>query len=842
MRKPDETTAYWAMSSDEALTHFRSTPQGLTAEEAQRRLSEYGPNLLKPRRHASALTVFLRQFMNSIVIILLVGTVIAAVTGDWSDALIILAIVLGSSVLSFVQEYSAGNAVERLNAQVEIKATVLRDGTPVQLPAANVVPGDVILLSAGSLIAADGILLEARDLYVSQAVLTGETFPVAKNVGAVAATASLASRTNTVYMGTSVRSGTGRALIASTGRCSELGTIAGRLTLRAPETSFERGVRSFGHLLTQVMLVLAIVIYAANVLLQKPMLDSLLFSVALAVGLTPQLLPAITTITLAQGAQLMARRGVIVKRLECIEDFGSMDTLCTDKTGTLTMGVVELSGAFDVLGNRSDTVARWALINASLETGLANPMDEAIRDAVHSDLSGVTKVDEVPYDFHRKRLSVVARDADGTWLVTKGALDEVLSVCTQVATPDGVADLDRAWRDRIEGQFAEWSGQGFRVLAVGIRLVEPKAQYDREDEHDLILAGLLRFFDPPKADVGAVIRDLAELGIELKIITGDNRLVAMHIAETIGLPVKGVLDGDEIDRTKDEALWQLADHTTLFAEVDPNEKERIILALKKMGHNVGYMGDGINDAPALHSADVSISVDGAVDVAKDAADLVLQRRDLGVLAEGIRQGRKTFANTLKYIFATTSANFGNMLSMAGASLFLPFLPMLPKQILLTNFLSDFPAMNIAADSVDAEWTTSPHRWNMRFIRDFMITFGAISSIFDYVTFGVLLLVLKVSTDQFRTAWFIESVLTELLVLLVVRTQRRFWKSRAAPGLRWAVLAIAVITIALPLSPLRPLLGFAVLPWPVILVLVLITLLYAAATELAKHWYYRRVQW
>jgi Mg2+-importing ATPase len=559
------------------------------------------------------------------------------------------------------------------------------------------------------------------------------------------------------------------------------------------------------------------------------------------VGLTPQLLPAIVSINLSKGAQAMANDGVIVRRLVSIEDFGSMDVLCTDKTGTLTEGVVRLDGALDVHGEPSDEVFRCAYLNAHFETGLANPLDEAIVAQAQPDIAGVMKLDEIPYDFVRKRLSVVVQDDGGSWLITKGALDNVLALCHEVADGGATVRLDGAARRQLEQRFADWSGQGFRVLGVATKRVETQPRYGRDDERGLTFVGYLLFFDPPKPGASEAIADLASLGVGLKIISGDNKLVAQHTAQALGLEVTGILTGTELNDLRDEALWHSVERANLFVEVDPNQKERIILALQKMGHVVGYMGDGVNDGPALRAADVGISVEKAVDVAKEAADFVLLRRDLAVLHRGIVLGRTTFANTLKYVFITTSANFGNMFSMAGASLFLPFLPMLPMQILLTNFLTDFPAMTIASDEVDRELVERPRRWDVHFIRRFMVTFGLVSSLFDFATFAILLSVLGATVVQFRTGWFLESVVTELLILLVIRTQRAFFRSRPAKPLLVASLLVAVGTVLLPYSPVGGILGFSPLSPSVLVVLGVISLSYVAASEGVKRLFYRRVR-
>ena len=839
------TSAYWSRPAADLLAELHSSPDGLSTTEAQARLRQVGPNVLKPRRHDTALRSFLAQFASPLVLILIFAAVVSAIAGEWTDAAIVVAIVVASAVLSFAQEYTASNAVEKLRAQVTIKATVLRDGKPQPIPAEEVVPGDIVLLSAGSLIPADGVVLEAKDFFVNQAVLTGETFPVEKKAGPVDARAGMPERINTVFMGTSARSGTARALVVQTGASTAFGQIAERLTLRPPETEFERGIRRFGYLLTQIMTALVLVVFAINVILAKPPIDSLLFAIALAVGIAPELLPAIISINLSKGAQSMAQRGVIVRRLNAIENLGSMDTLCTDKTGTLTEGVVRLDGALDVQGRPSDDVLRWAYLNAAFQTGLANPLDEAILAQPHPDTTGMDKLEEIPYDFIRKRLSVVVDSDPGTeikpLLITKGALDNVLAICTRVRAGDAVVPLDREHHVAIDARYAEWSAQGYRVLGVAVRDVPRQAAYTVDsDECDMIFAGFLLFFDPPKPDARETLAALAQLGVQVKIITGDNRLVARHVAETVGLPVDSILPASEMEELRDEALWNVAERTTIFAEVDPNQKERIILALRKMGHVVGYMGDGINDAPALHAADIGISVEQAVDVAKEAADFVLLQRDLGVLRAGIEEGRRTFANTLKYIFTTTSANFGNMFSMAGASLFLPFLPLLAKQILLNNFLSDFPAMGIAGDNVDEDMVARPHRWNIRFIRDFMIIFGLVSSVFDYATFGLLLLVVRATEQQFQTGWFIESLLTELVIALVVRTRRPFFRSRPGRLLWTSTLAVSLVTLAVPYLPFGQFLGFTPLPAWVMAALVTFTGLYVVAAEMAKKFFYARV--
>lgn len=838
-------TEYWSVAPEQLLSTLHTTDKGVTQQEVEKRLKQYGLNVLEKRRKSTALILFLSQFKSPLVLILIFAAIISIIVGEWTDAGIVLAVVFGSTILGFVQEYNASNAVEKLRSQVTIKSNLLRDGQSKLISSEQIVPGDIVLLCAGSLVPADGIVLWARDFFVNQAVLTGETFPVEKKSGVVAVKASLAERTNCVFMGTSVGSGTAQVLIVQTGKGTMFGQIAERLSLQPSETEFERGVQRFGYLLTQVMLVMVVIVLAFNIFLAKPPIDSLLFALALAVGMTPELLPAIISITLAHGAQKMAKRGVIVRRLNSIENFGSMDVLCTDKTGTLTEGIVRLDGALDIAGQPSAVVLWYAYLNAHFQTGLNNPLDEAI--SAYAGQSGVEitseqKVDEIPYDFVRKRLSVVTSDERGELtLITKGALEQILTVSKHVQIEDKTYPLDASRLADIKQKYSAWSEKGFRVLGVATKVESRVESYSRADESDMTFIGFLLFFDPPKVDAIQVIADLEKRGVQIKIITGDNQNVARHVAEAVNLPLLGVLTGGQLDELRDEALWHAAERTTLFAEVDPNQKERIIHALQKTGHVVGYMGDGINDAPALYTADVGISVDTAVDVAKDAADFVLLKRDLGILKEGIDEGRVTFANTLKYILTTISANFGNMFSMAGASVLLPFLPLLAPQILLNNFLSDIPATTIASDNVDPEWVEKPRRWNTKFIRNYMILFGLVSSIFDFLTFGTLLFLFRASPEEFRTGWFIESLLTELVIALVVRTRHLFFRSRPGKLLLISTLIVIGIALVLPYLPFNSLFGFIPLPAPLMLAVISLTALYVVSTEIAKKYFYSRLE-
>jgi Mg2+-importing ATPase len=790
---------------------------------------------VREHRRLTRTRVLMNQIRNPLLLVLVFAAVASAMTGEWVDAVIVVAIVLTTVGIGYTREYQAETAAAALQARVRTRARAIRDGHAADVPMDEIVPGDVVLLSAGSLVPADGVILEAADFFVSEAVLTGESFPVDKRPGTVARAAGLRERSNCVFLGTNVRSGTARCLIVATGLRTQFGAIAHRLTLRPPETEFDRGLRRFGHLLTSAMLVMVFLVFIVHVLNGRPPIETLLFAVALAVGLSPELLPAILSVNLARGAQMMARHGVLVRHLTAIENLGSMDVLCTDKTGTLTEGQVVLEGAYDAWGAPSADVQRQGAWNAALETGLASPLDDAILSGAAPDLSAVRKLAEIPFDFVRKRVSVVVDTEGTTLLITKGAFHHVLEICARSA--DGMV-LDDAGKVRLEERYEAWSAQGIRVLAVASRTVARQSTYSREVERDLTFVGFLTFFDRPKEDVADAIRSLAALGVAIKIITGDCKPVTQHVAALVGLRADRVLTGADLHRLSDEALWRAAESTDLFVEVDPNQKERIILAVKKMGHVVGFLGDGVNDAPAMHAADTSLSVEQAVDVARAAADFVLLERSLDVIRRGIEEGRKTFANTLKYVLTTMSANLGNMISMAGASLFLPFLPLTAGQILLNNLLSDVPAIGIADDAVDPELIERPQRWNMRFIGRFMLEFGIVSSVFDFLTFGVLLLVFRAAPDLFRTGWFVESLLTELVIALVVRTRRPFFRSRPGGVLLWSTVALTALTFAIPYLPFIGVFGFVPLPGVLLVTVAAITALYVIATEITKRRFYR----
>ncbi|MEC4890227.1 MAG: magnesium-translocating P-type ATPase [Nitrospira sp.] len=836
-----EEPPFWSTPVEALLRRLQTNPDGLSTEEARQRRARYVSIRLKPRQDIRPLLVLLAQFRSPIVLLLLSAAAVSFFLASHTDALIILTIILVSALLGFWQEHGAAKAVASLLALVRVKTDVWRDGQLIEAPLEDIVPGDVINLSAGSSIPGDGIVLESKDLFVDEAALTGETYPAEKSAAPVSPAAPLNQRTNSLFLGTHVVSGHAKALIVHVGKDTEFGRIAAHVMLRPPETEFERGVRRFGYLLLEVTLLLVLAIFAINVYLNRPVLDSFLFSMALAVGLTPQLLPAIISVNLSHGAKRMARQKVIVKRLASIENFGSMNVLCSDKTGTLTEGTMRLHAALDLDGQKSARVMQYACVNATYETGFINPLDEAIRTQCSCDLSSYRKLDEVPYDFLRKRLSILAATPSTHLLITKGAVEPLLAVCTQAERPDGTTVPMETWREHIQRQFQDLNRQGLRTLGVAVRDMGNQPHIGKEEEIRMTFIGLMVFADPVKPDMAATIASLRQLGVSLKIVTGDHRLVAAHVSEQVQLDHRRLLTGQELRQMTDEALMQRVNDIDVFAEVEPNQKDRIILALKHSGNVVGYIGDGINDAPALHAADVGISVDSAVDVAKDAADIVLLEKNLAVLAQGVREGRTTFANTLKYVFMATSANFGNMFSMAGASLFLPFLPLLPKQILLTNVLTDIPEMTIATDRVDHELIDRPRRWDIAFIRRFMLTFGLVSSVFDYLTFGALLWILQASPEQFRTGWFIESVISASAIVLVIRTRRPFLASRPGRPLMLATLAIAVLTLLFPFLPIAPAFGLTPMPPSFLLLLAAILAGYVLTAEIVKHRFYARIR-
>src|SRR5574337_287236 len=830
--------AFWHIPSLDLVQKLNTSFDGLTDKEAETRLQHYGFNSLKKQKRSGGFVLFLRQFKSPITLILLGAAVLSLFLFDSTDALIIFVIIFLSSLLGFWQERQASNSVKKLLAMIRVTVPIIRARIQKEIPSENIVPGDIILLSAGSKIPADCAILESKDLFVNEAVLTGETYPVEKVIGTVPSDTPISKRTNSLFMGTSVVSGSGKALVVKTGPQTEFGNISDRLRLRVPETEFERGIKQFGYLLMQVSLVLVIAIFAINVYFSRPVLESLLFALALAVGLTPQLLPAIISVNLSHGARRMATQKLILKRLSSIENFGSMNILCSDKTGTLTEGTVKIRSFLDTNGTENEKVLLYAYLNAFYETGFTNPIDEAIRIHKKFDLSNCAKLDEVPYDFNRKRMTVLVSKENRHVMISKGALLNILPTCSFAETLQGIIEINQV-KESIIQQFEELSQQGLRVLGISYKEID-SVVIKKIDEISMTFLGFLVLHDPLKDGIANTIKSLKDLGISLKVITGDNKLVASSLGSQVGLSNSKILTGIELAHLSDEALYQQVNNVDIFAEVEPNQKERIVMALKISGNVVGFIGDGINDSPSLHAADVGISVDSAVDVAKESADIVLLERNLDVLVEGVKEGRRTFANTLKYVFMATSANFGNMFSMAGVSLFLSFLPLLPKQILLTNLLTDLPETTIATDNVDSELVSRPHRWNIKLIRKFMMMFGILSSFFDFLTFGTLL-VIGATVDEFRTAWFLESVVSACLIVLVVRTRQPFFKSRPGKHLLISTIVVISVTLLLPLTVFRNVFEFVLPPTWFLGIIAVIIAAYIMSAEIMKKYFYKKVR-
>ena len=809
---------------------------GLSTAEVSRRQLLWGPNAIRAYR-ARAWTVLQRQLRSPLLLLLVVTAGVSFGVGDRTDAVIIATILAVSVGLGFVNEYRAELAAAALHTQIRHQVVVRRGGHAQTVDVTDLVPGDRVLLTMGAVVAADLRLVVVNGLECDESVLTGESLPAEKSIGAVPAGTGLADVASCAFMGTVVRSGSGEGVVIATGTHSEFGRIAVGLSERQEETEFQAGLRHFSALLVQVAGVLTTSIFVFNLILQRPLLESLLFSLAIAVGITPQLLPAVVTTSLATGARRLARKKVLVKRLVCIEDLGDIEVLLTDKTGTLTEGRISFERSIDPDGAPSADVLRLGLIcnEATVEDGTVvagNALDVALLEAPEA--RGVatepaSRLAAVPFDHDRRMASVLIDDAHlGRVLITKGAPEGVLAAC---------GDVSDAARETLEHEFHA----GSRVVAVATRVTPTLKTATVADEHDLVLAGYLVFLDRPKSDAAASLKRLADLGILVKVVTGDNALVAEKVCRDLGLEVRGVLTGADIDALDDEALRAGVGDTTIFARVSPEQKSRLIRAHRAADRDVAFLGDGVNDAVALHTADVGISVESATDVAKDAADIVLLEKDLGVLADGVSEGRRTFANTIKYVLMGTSSNFGNMFSAAAGSTFLPFLPMLPSQILLNNLLYDSSQMAIPTDSTDAEMLARPSHWDIHFIRRFMLFFGPISSLFDFVTFGLMLGPFNAGPALFRSGWFVESLATQTLVVFVIRTRRvPFWQSRPSRPLLAAVLGVVAIGAVLPYSPFSHQLGFQPLPAAFFAALAGMVIAYLFLVEMAKRHFFDRV--
>lgn len=855
-----------SLQGTELLEKLGTSTVGLTKEEAEIRLEQYGANTVTGKGKTPIILGFLSHFKNPITLILLAAGILSGVLGDFTNLIIILVIVLISVTLDFTQEYRANRAAETLKKRVATTATVIRDGRKVEVDVTELVLGDIIALSAGDVVPADARVLNARDFFVDQSALTGESFPAEKFSDLpVGLDQTDTNRwTHYLFTGTSVTNGTSTAVVVRTGGDTQYGEIVRRNIERKPETEFERGLRRFGLLILQVSIVLVVFVFVVNAIMAKhTILNSLLFAVALTVGLTPGLLPMILSVNLAKGSTNMAKKGVIVKRLAAIQNFGSMDVLCADKTGTLTENRVTLIKHVDIAGRESGKVLLYSYLNSYNQTGLRNPLDEAILK--HSEIKAdlYRKIDEIPFDFVRKRLSVVIEDQGKSLLITKGAPEEITKVCTTFELEGQIDELNRDEQDRLDLEYRALSSQGLRVLGVCYRAMEAKAAYKVADETDMTFVGFVAFMDPLKATAGESMELLRQAGVKLKVLTGDNEIVASNICSQLGFQVvqarrgktfdsslgrmvstttiepMNIVKGTEIEAIDDNAMAIVVERADIFTRVTPSQKSRIMMALKANGHVVGFIGDGINDTPSMKVADVSISVVNAVDIAKESAEIILLNNDLKIIRDGVIEGRKTFGNTMKYILMAISSNFGNMFSAAAASMFLPFLPMLPIQILLNNLLYSFAQLSIPTDKVDDEYVTRPQRLEIPFVRSFMLFFGPVSSIFDFLTFGVMLRAFHAGPALFQTAWFVESLLTQTLVIFAIRTRRiPFLHSHPSKFLVWNIFIVLAVALALPFVIFGKFFSFVPLPLDFLLILVVFVVIYLCLIELMKKWFYR----
>lgn len=832
---------FWSCDVNDILNSLNTSADGLSEKEAEDRIDKFGENIFEEKKSTSKFMIFINQFKNPITMILIFAAILSIFLKDYSDGIIILIIIMISAFLSYRHESKASDAVKKLLSSVSVTSSVLRDGKFIEIENSKLTVGDIISVKTGDMIPADCLILDVNSLSTDESSLAGETFPVEKILGKIPANTVLSQRNNSLWMGTHVISGSGKAVIVNLAKDSEFGKITSSLSKKDSDTDFEKGIKDFGNLILHVTTILIGLIFIFNIVLNKPFLESFMFALALSVGLTPQMLPAIISVNLSQGAKRMSEQGVIVKKLNAIENFGSMTIMCSDKTGTITKGKVKLDSAIDYAGEKSDNLKTLSMINSYFQEGYKNPIDEAILEGCTKDFSSYKKLFEIPYSFENKLLTVVVKTdsefSNKNMMITKGALESIIKVCDRYEKSDGsTGSLDEV-KSQIFNLFDNYSSKGFRVLGLAYMNIE-STDFKNEKAENLIFKGLLLFIDPLKDNIKDVIERMNNLGVALKMITGDNRLIAKNIGSQIGLDPEKIMVGEELDSYSLSQLNKKVLHIDIFAEISPNQKEKIILAYKQRGEIVGYMGDGINDSPAIKQADVGISVDTAADTAKDAASIVLLKNSLEVLVSGIKEGRRTFINTLKYIFVATSANFGNMFSMAGASLFLKFLPLLPKQILLTNLLTDFPSLQIASDSVDEDWLKKPVKWDMKFIKRFMIIFGITSSVFDYITFAVLLLLFNADEKFFQTGWMLESVISAVVVMLIVRTARPFLKSKPSKKLLLAIVGIVILLIAIAYSPMNVYLGLISLPFKAFASLLAISFVYAVTAELLKKNFYR----
>ncbi len=827
---------FWSSSLPELYKSLQSGPDGISTELASQRLALQNKDRKVQSRFQRDIGLLINQFKSPLVLLLVGAVILSIFLGEVSDVVIIIFILVATGILSFIQERSAGNAVEKLQSMLKLETKVIRNGKSISIKTDEVVPGDILQLSAGDIVPADAFIIEANQVYSNEASLTGESYPVLKNPGTVEKNAALSKRVNSLWQGSSIVSGTVKALVINTGKDTIFGSITKSIS-NVTETAFEKGIRQFGFFLMQITIVFSISILVFNLVFHKPLMESLLFALALAVGMAPELLPAIMTIAMSAGAKRMLQKKVIVKKLSCIQNLGEINLLCTDKTGTITEGIIKIVGLKDPEGNDSDFVKELAYVNASFESGFSNPIDEAIKGLKLS-TDGYEKIGEIPYDFIRKSLSIGVVHDKKPRLITKGAVDNILAICDNIAINNTTKKISTELKN-IKDKFIDFSNQGYRVIAVSYKDLDNNT-IDKSDELGMTFAGFVVMEDPLKDGIADTIATLDKMSVKIKIITGDNQYVAAHVGQKLGMNTDNIICGPDLIKMSPAAMKHNVSNADIFAEIEPNQKEIIIRTLQKAGNVVAYMGDGINDVAALNAADAGISISNAVDVAREAADFVLLEKDLTVLAAGVIEGRRTFANTLKYIYINTGATFGNMFSVAIASLVLPFLPMLPTQILLTNFMTDFPYMAVSSDNVDEEQLLRPGKWNLKQIRSFMVVFGLHSSLFDMITFYVLYKVLAVQASIFQTGWFLESILTELFILFIIRTYKPFFKSIPGKHLIWLSALSLVLTVVSIYAPYGSMLDLARLPIKVIGSISAIIIVYVITADILKQYFFKRM--
>ena len=809
-----------------------SSPKGLTNDEAIKRSTFFGYNQIAKVKKINPIWQFLGYFKNPLIIILIIASTISGLTGQIKSMAIILTMIFLSVILNFYQEHKSSQAAEKIAKRLAIKTRILRDGQEQELDTKYTVPGDIVYLSAGDIVPADGKIINADDFFINESSLTGESLPVEKRI----------TENSLIYSGTNFISGYGQFLVTNIGADTEFGQIAQKMNQADTENAFEKGIKDFGFLIVKVIAFIVVAIFIINALMHKGVFNSFLFALAVAVGVTPELLPMIMSVNMSKGAIKMSKKGVLVKRLNTIPTFGSMDILCTDKTGTLTEDKITVIKHIDIFGQDSAAVFKDAYINGFFETGIKNVLDSAILEHEKLDLSGYQKIEEIPYDFNRKRSSIFYEKDNIITMVTKGAPEEVFKICTGYFDQEKIKPLTPDILKKINELYDSLSGEGLRILAIAEKSVDvKKSEYEYGEENNLNLKGFMAFYDPPKTDVKETLIFMKEHGVDIKILTGDGPLITKKICTDLNLSVKGIVSGDELDLNKlsDEEIYQKIKNATICARMSPSQKEKIIYELKKHGATVGYLGDGINDAPSLKIADVGISVDNAVDVAKETADIILMKKGLKELMEGILEGRKTFGNTMKYLLMGLSSNFGNMFSMIGASLFLPFFPMTAGQILLNNFIYDSSQLSIPSDNVDQEYLKKPKHWNMSFIKKYMIIFGPISSIFDFLTFYLLYGVFHFNVATFQAGWFIESLATQVFVIYIIRTQKiPFLQSRPSKYLLVSTLVAVFLGVILTLKGIGEFFGFSPLPIGAFLIILALVLVYLIVMEFAKQLFYK----